>query len=298
MIKKHILKIIPCLLAFSPVLSIHPSLPKSSSATTKKKLTVAEIKKKKREARANRMNNASNKLTHPYPHILIKDMTEDQLRTMIPYVKSLGDKESVFKLFHFLFSKSPSQNNIKDYKIDLADYCFSIKDYEKAAFSYEEFFILYPGSAEAEYSRYKAILCWFYQSLRPDRDQSNTDKTITLIDDYLRTGANKKFIDEVKSIRIECRQKLFEHEMHIFEHYLKRKRHTSAQCRYEYIEKNFKDIKDIDLYLIYAKKIQEVVKDPKTCPFLIKFNLNEALQGKKTMMTPEKKAKASLYFLS
>lgn len=295
MIKKYIHKIIPCLLVFSAVLPAKESLQKKSAVAKKEKLTVAQIRAK---SRARREQNLLKQQTHPYPSILIKDMTEEQLRDMIPYVKSLGDKESVFKLFHVLLSKSPSQNHLKNYKLDLADYCFDIKDYEKAAFSYEEFFILYPGSAEAEYSQYKSILCWFYQSLSPSKDQSNTDKTIILIDDYLRKGANQKFIDEVKNIRKQCRQRLFEHEMHVFEHYLKRKRHTSAQCRYEYIEQNFQDIKDIDRYLAYAKKMQEMVKDPKRCPFVVKFDLKDALPTQKTASTPEIKNKASLFFLS
>lgn len=286
MIKKFILIFIPCFLIGTLTFS---------KTTPKPKLTVAEIRKKKQLERAQHQAQA---LTHPHPNVLVKDMTESQLCDMIPYMKAVGDKESVFKVFHFLLSKSPDQNNLKTYKLELADYCFSIKEYEKAAFSYEEFFILYPGSAESEYSQYKAILCWFYQTLDSCKDQSNTEKTIILIDEYIRRANNQKFIDEVKTMRAQCRQKLFEYEMHIFEHYLKRKKHSSAQQRYEYIENNFKDIEHLDLYLSYCKKIQEIVKDPKKCPFLIKFNLKDALSDKKTKTTPENKAKTSLFFLS
>ena len=279
MITKILLRIVPCLLLLT--------LPVVNAATTKKSTpTKIHVKKDKK----------SKKLSHPYPKKLLKDMNESELQEMLPYVKSVGEVEHVYKVFHFLLSHSSDQNNLKNYKIDLADYCYGIKEYEKAAFSYEDFFLLYPGSKEAEYSQYKSILCWFYLCLAPCRDQSFTDKTITLIDDFLKKAVNPKFIDEVVVIRKQCRQKLFEHEIHVFENYLKQKKHASAQKRYEYMEANFKDIQHLDLYLVYCKKIQTIVADPKQCPFLIKFNLKDALPA--TTTTPEKKAKSALFFLA
>ena len=290
MIKNFIIKFIYCILITTSIFTQNSN----TKNNPVKKLTVSEIRQKNRLLRAQEeIKNSKN----PYPNVLMKDMTEDQLKNMIPYVKSLNDKDTVFKVFHFLLSKSQNQENLKTYKLDLADYCFEIKEYEKSAFSYEEFFILYPGSQESEYSQYKAILCWFYQSLDSCRDQSNTSKTITLIDDFIKKAHNQKFIDEVKTIRSNCRQKLFEHEMHIFEYYLKRKKHSSAQKRYEYIEENFKDIKNLDLYLIYCKKSQELVKDPKKCPFIINFDIKDALLDKKTTATADRKKKNSLFFL-
>lgn len=277
MMKKFIKKIIPCLLVLT--------LPTLEAAKSKK---LSKVEKK----------SSGSKLANPFPGILLKDMTEEQLQKMLPFTKSQGEKEAVFKVFHFLVSNSSDQNNIKNYKIDLADYCFKIKDYDKSAYCYEEFSILYPGSKESEYAQYKAILCWFFLSLDSSRDQTNTQKTITLIDEFLRKAESDKFIQEAQSIRKQCRQKLFEHEIHIFEHYLKRKKHSSAQSRYNYMEENFKDIPDLNLYLDYCKKIQDIVKDPKKCPFLIKFDIKEALQKTTTAATSENKKKTALFFLS
>lgn len=286
MMKKFIIRIIPCLL----VLTLTALQAAQKKTLSSKKAAKIEFKKQK--------NANKTKVANPYPNILLKDMTEEQLQQMLPFTKSQGEKEAVFKVFHFLVSHSSDQNNIKNYKIDLADYCFTIKDYDKAAYCYEEFSVLYPGSKESEYAQYKAILCWFYMSLDPSRDQSDTQKTIILIDDFLKKATNEKFIEEAQSIRTQCRQKLFEHEMYIFGHYIKRKKHSSAQSRYTYIEENFKDISHLDLYLNYCKKTQEIVKDPKRCPFLIKFDIKEALAKTEDFITPEKKAKTALFFLS
>lgn len=286
MMKKFIIRIIPCLL----VLTLTALQAAQKKTLSSKKAAKIELKKQK--------NTTQTKLANPYPHILLKDMTEEQLQEMLPFTKSQGEKEAVFKVFHFLVSHSSDQNNIKNYKIDLADYCFKIKDYDKSAYCYEEFSMLYPGSKESEYAQYKAVLCWFYLSLDSNRDQSNTQKTIILIDEFLRKATNQTFIEEARTIRKQCRQKLFEHEIHVFEHYLKRKKHSSAQSRYTHMEENFKDIENLQLYLDYCKKAQEIVKDPKQCPFLIKFDIKEALGKKESAITSEKKAKTALFFLS
>lgn len=265
--------ILPCLL-----LTATPLL----SATTKTKKTT--------HAKKQRMQ-------HPYPKKLIKDMNEQELVETLRYAKYTNDSHFIFKVFHALLAQSPNQNNLKNYKIDLADYCFSIKDYEKAVFTYEEFTSLYPGSQEAEYAQYKAIICSFFLCLEPSRDQSITDKTIFMIEEFLKKAQNEEFIKEVKQIFTQCRQKLFEHEVHIFEHYLKQKKFSSTQKRYEYIEEKFQDIKHIEQYLKYMKNMETMVKDPKRCPFIIKFNLKDALNNK-IQVTPEKKAKTALYFLA
>lgn len=233
---------------------------------------------------------------NPHPNLFLKDMNEAQLKEMFDFFKEMGDQEQVYKTFGFLSSQTSDQNNLKNYKLELADYCFTIKEYERAALAYEDFLMMYPGSQESEYVYYKNILCSLYLSLEPCKDQTNTHKTIFLIDMYLKRATDQKYIDEVQTIRKQCRQRLFEHEVCVFEHYIKQKKHTSAQKRYEYIETNFKDIDQLDVYLVYFKKMQDLVKDPKKCPFLIRFNLSDAFALAPAL--PEHKAKSSLFFLA
>lgn len=241
--------------------------------------------------------NSKKRLNNPHSNKLLKDMTEQELIDMLLYAKSLNDREFVFKVFHYLLSHSSNQNNLKSYKLDLADYCFTIKDFEKAAISYEDFSVHYPGCAEIEYAQYKCIISWFAICLEPSRDQSLTNKVIFLIDEYLRKATNKKFIEEVTTIRKKCRQKLFDHEVHVFEHYLKQKKIKSAQARQLHMQEQFKDIEHIEHYVQYCNQMIEIVKDPKRCPFFITFNLKDALPAN-VVTTPEKKAKTALFFLS
>ena len=234
--------------------------------------------------------------SNPHPDKLVKHMNEQELCESLAYAKAVGNKELVLKIFHFLMTVSIDQDALKAYKLDLADYHYSLKDFEKAATIYEEFFILYPGSPEVEYSQYKAILCWFFLSLAPEKDQSFTHKTIMLIDDFLRKAKQAKYIDEAKSIKKKCRQKLFEHEAHVFEHYIKQNKSTSAQKRLDYIKEQFTDIDNINNYSNYLEKMLKLSQDPKR-PFLIPFNLKDALVQEKTL-SAKKSKKTALFFLS
>ena len=241
--------------------------------------------------------NTPERPSNPHPSQFIKDMNEQELNNMLTYAKQTDQTDFVFKIFHFLMTVTQSQDALRNYKLDLADYCYQLKDFEKASVCYEEFFHLYPGSNEAEYTQYKAILCWFYRSLAPDKDQSFTDKTLILVEDFLNKAKNKAYIQETNDIKQKCRQKLFEHEACVFETYIKHKKFKGAQKRLEYIKEHFQDIKDLDRYTAYLEKMHSIASDPHR-PFFIHFNLQDALSDKKESTNPEKKKKTALFFLS
>jgi outer membrane assembly lipoprotein YfiO len=220
---------------------------------------------------------SKSKPSYPVSGKLVKDMNEQELNLVLEYGKIVDDSELVFKCYFYLIGLSGQQATIKTYKLGLADYLFQREDYEKASIGYEEFFLLYPGSQEAEYAQYKSILCSFFLCLSSDRDQTQTLKTISLVQFFLARAKDTKFIDESKEMYITCRKKLFEHEVHVFAHYISRNKFTSAQKRIEHIEKNFTDIADLDLYVSYCKEMMEICKNPNTCPFFLKFDLKNAL---------------------
>lgn len=235
---------------------------------------------------------------YPVPSKLIKNMDEPELQKVLAYGKEVQDTELVFKTFFHLFSQSTSQESIKTYKLDLADFCFEIKDWEKAGAAYEEFLMLYPGSKEFEYAQYKAILCAFYLSLSFDRDQSGTQKVIAMCQLFLQRAKEVKFIEETQTILTSCRQRLFDHEVYILETYLKQARVSSALKRIEYIQKEFTDIKHLPEYIVYLNDLCDIVKDPKTRPFILKADLTQALKQNKERPTQSVFKKITSFFLA
>lgn len=235
---------------------------------------------------------------YPVPSKLIKNMDEQELQQVLVYGKEVQDTELVFKTFFHLFSQSTSQESIKIYKLDLADFCFQIKDWEKAGAAYEEFLMLYPGSKEFEYAQYKAILCAFYLSLSFDRDQSGTQKVIAMCQLFLQKAKEVKFIEETKTILTSCRQRLFDHEIYVLETYLKQAKITSALKRIEYIQKEFTDIQHLPEYIVYLNDLCDTVKNPKTRPFILTVDLNQARKEKKERPNKSVLRKITSFFLA
>lgn len=228
-----------------------------------------------------RKNAVIKKNSFPVPGVSIKDMNEEQLLLVLEYGKNRQDRELVFKVYYHLLSVCPDHSKLKTYKLDLADYCYGLQEYEKAAIKYEEFGLLYPGCNEAEYSEYKLILCTFYTSLEAHRDQTDTNRTINFIAHFLNRAKDEKYISEVQSIFKICRKRLLQHEVIVFEMNLKQKKFAGAQKRLEYIEQHFKDIEHIEKYIEHLQKIYELCKEPKTRPFYFKIKLEDALVDEK-----------------
>lgn len=235
---------------------------------------------------------------YPFPKILLKNQDESQLEQTLAYGKIVEDKELIFKAFFHLISQSKSQEKIKHYKLDFADYTFGIEDYEKALMAYEEFCMLYPGSQEAEYAQYKAILCNFFLSLSFDHDQTLTQRTVSSCLLFLQKVKDEKFLKETENIYKSCRQRLFDHEVYVLETYLKLKKFSGARKRIEYLEKEFKDIKHIEKYVAYCNEIYEIIKNPNTRPFIIQLNLKNALGDKKNQIAPSHIRRAIPLFLA
>jgi outer membrane assembly lipoprotein YfiO len=234
------------------------------------------------ETKYNHLIDRKAKKGYPVKDKSIKEMNEDELKLVIEYAKEKKDSELVFNGFLYIMSVCQDHVRMKSYKLDLADYTYSIQSYEKAAKVYEEFCLLYPGSQESEYAQYKLILCTFYISLEADRDQADTVKTINLIIQFLQKARDQKFIDEVQSIFKTCRKRLFVHEVVVLETYLKQQKFTAAKKSLEFMAEQFKDIENVEKYLGYLENAYEHVKNPKTRPFYFTLDIEDAVKESKS----------------
>ncbi len=255
------------------------------------------------ESKINHLVDRSAKKGYPASckDISIKKMDENQLSDLIDYAKEKKDSDLVYTAFYYIMSVCQDHARMKTYKLGLADYCYAQQSYEKAAKTYEEFCLLYPGSSESEYAQYKLILCTFYISLEPDRDQADTIKTINLIIHFMQKARDKKFIDEIQSILKTCRKRLFQHEVIVFETYVKQQKFTGAKKRLDFMEEQFKDVEHVEKYLSYLKNVYETAKNPKTRLFYFTLNIEDALKdsnAEKKKISKKDAQKAVSFFVA
>lgn len=128
--------------------------------------------------------------------------------------------------------------------IELADIYFLQQSFDDAAKWYTEFAQLYPGNKRVEYASYRAVICSSKNMLSTDRDQSPTEKTLELAQDFLkREDLFATYKKEVKAIERECYHRLAASDLQVAEFYINKQHdYKSAEkrlstIREEWIEK-------------------------------------------------------------
>ena len=142
------------------------------------------------------------------------------------------NKEVAVKYLEQMLKLCDDINKLAQHLAELADLLFDCSKFEKAGKIYTEFTNLYPGNQQIEYASYRAILCSFYQILDAERDQTKTEETIQLTDNFLeRADIFRQYKDEVYGIQTTCYQKLVASEINICTFYIKKSSYKSAQKR-------------------------------------------------------------------
>lgn len=200
----------------------------------------------------------------PYSTTPLRKLNQAQLEEVYAYTETHQmDAPFVIDLLERLITLSDNHAGVKRYKLELAELHYKVKHIEKAAAYYEDFGVMYPSSKEAEYVLYKAFMCMFQLSLEPDRDQTNTKKTIVLVKEFLKRAKNTELIAEANDIMQQCYQRLYDHEVYVFNFYTKKKNFVAAQLRLDYIAKNFTTmIKDLTTKVEQLTMQLELAQNP------------------------------------
>jgi len=213
----------------------------------------------------------------PYGSIPVRKMSIDQLKEVYDYTQKYKvDLNLLTSVLERLISLSDDHVSVKTYKLQYADAQFQMKHIELAATLYEDFATLYPSSKESIYTLFKAVLCMFEISLDADRDQTNTKKTIALANEFIKQNPTSEYVPEAQTILTTCHNRLYDHEVYVFNFYMKKKNYTSAQMRLDFMSKIFeKLIPDLDKKIDELKKQLESAKNP--IPVKKKTSINKYL---------------------
>lgn len=209
---------------------------KAKDLTFDKPLTfeVKPLKQKDKQALKNR-------LAFLIKGKMIKHMEAPELKEAADICIKLNDFNDALLYLEQLILTSNSVNEQKDAKLLRADIFFESGLLKKAAEYYEEFRKMYPGDSNVAYAEYKGILSGYYCMLDSERDQTGTQKVINLCNNFIEHKNVTGYVDEVKTIRTQCYQRLFDHEIGVFEHYFKQGKFKAAETRLSNIKKSYEN---------------------------------------------------------
>lgn len=126
--------------------------------------------------------------------------------------------------------------------IELADILFDQQKYDDAAKWYTEFTHIYSGNKNIEYASYKAIVCASKKILSIDRDQSATEKTLELANEFLkRADTFTTYKKEVKALQNLCYKTLAYSDCNVAEFYLTYGNYQAAEQRLKSIRSQWLD---------------------------------------------------------
>lgn len=152
----------------------------------------------------------------------------------------------------FPFVKGTAQFEDTYYKFA---YCYYYdKDYVNAENLFKSFVETFPNSTKSEECEYMRAFCFYKQSPKVELDQTNTYKTIGLMQSFISTHPTSTRVKDASNIIDLCREKLEQKEFKSAELYYNLGFYKSAAISYSSVSENFPDSKRADEYKLLVIK--------------------------------------------
>jgi len=135
-----------------------------------------------------------------------------------------GNYQIALKYLERMLPLSDTPEQLIYIMLEMAELYMKIGDCSRAERMFMEFCKLYPGNEYVEQAFVKAIECSYTQTSNPDRDQTKTELTLDLIDEFLtrETIYTQESLERVRELQAQCRNKLAQREMGIARFYIGR----------------------------------------------------------------------------
>jgi outer membrane protein assembly factor BamD len=120
--------------------------------------------------------------------------------------------------FRRLIDTFPGSEFRRDAKIGLGDSYLGEGHADSlilAANEFREFLTFFPLAPNADYAQYRLGICYMRQMLGPQRDQTATVNALRELDTFLQTYPKSQYVDEVRVLRRQARDRLSEHEFQV-----------------------------------------------------------------------------------
>jgi outer membrane protein assembly factor BamD len=168
-----------------------------------------------------------------------EDMQFDELTKKAFAAIDKKNNEKAIDYLQEVVARFPDKQNIATYKMLLAELLFKDKQYPAAQELYEHFNNYYPGDKQAEYAKYRSITSKFNQTLRADCDQTDTEDTLKLCDEYLENKSFQKYKKEIIDIHTTCENRLVDKEIYVFDFYIHEGKYDAARNRLKHLKETY-----------------------------------------------------------
>jgi len=168
-----------------------------------------------------------------------EDMAFNDLKSRATAYMDKKRYDDAAEYFEQIVSQHPDHPDIAAYKLVLAGLYFKLGKYPAAYEMYEHFNQFYPASSKAEYAKYRAVLAKYYQTLKMDCDQTETEEATRLCQEYLNNTDYRKYRTDVVDIQKTCEHKLVDKEVYVFNFYLRQGKYDAAEKRLETLRKTY-----------------------------------------------------------
>jgi outer membrane protein assembly factor BamD len=184
-----------------------------------------------------------------------------QKSTDYDYKLRMAEKYYVAKQYHYasqlyeeLFPLMKGQPQFEDLFYKYAFCSYYLHDWMQAENLFKQFVEVFPSSAKAEEMEFMRAYTYYRQSPKPALDQTNTQKTIGLMQTFINTHPNSAKNKEASEIMDKCRQKLEEKEFGSATLYYNMSHYRAAAIAYTSLMNDFPDSQKSDEYKLQVIK--------------------------------------------
>lgn len=202
-----------------------------------------------------------------------EEMNFDELRQKAFACLEKKRNTDATEYLEHIIAQHPDRPDIAKYKLLLAEVHFKEGNYPSAFELYDHFNQFYPADNRAEYAKYQSIRAKFYQTLKADCDQTQTEETIKVCAEYLENKGFTHYATDVADIKKTCANKLIDKEVYVFNFYLKQGEHEAALGRLKNIRETYlAENPGLEARLLYLESV--LAKKQKNIA-LVKENLGK-----------------------
>lgn len=272
-------------------------LSNDSTTTIEQQFDVALPTEPEKSSRNNRMRKSSTPKKKAKKSLTYMEMEYEELVIAKNKQKEKGNTSAAIKYLEQMLKLCTDITLVAEHLIEIADLLYMDGQFQKAAVVYSQFCSLYPGSEKQEYALYRCIASSFACILPIDRDQTKTEETLALTQQFLKEDHFTTHKEDVIEIQTQCHEQLAASECSICNFYLMSGKLSAAEKRLSKIRSNWlpklptlePEIIALETQLLEQKEMAELLRLSKAELAQKKVEKNKELaQNKKSKHMAER----------